>query len=778
MTRGRFEFGRIHFFFLGFAGITIAIVLRLFYLQVIEHGYYKEIAEREQYGYTTLPARRGEILIQDYQSGESYALATNTTLNMIYADPALIDDPDTVADTLAPLLFDLEIEKEKDEKRHEEEFKAIEKLESEILKEEALSHLKLMSDEELLEKYTQNLKDIFEKKLRDTILIQENVDPATQEKIRQANLEGIEMTEKGNLYAYPSKIGNKEAVAKSLAEIFKTEVKDLETILKGKNHYVELKHRLTPEVSQQIEKIFEDDRDKTRIENKKRDKNDQKDPVYLGIRLKEEYFRFYPEQELAAQVLGYVDSSSTGSYGVEGTYDELLQGKDGIFASQMDANGNQITVGDSVIESAVDGADITLTIDRAIQLQVERYLEAGVKDSRAESGQAMVIDPRTGYILAMAQYPTFNPNIYGEVFEKEEIEIPEDQKAERLITKGSKENPEYWYYLQVNPDLKIQVFQDAENPDQFYAYKNAIGPGAYRNQSLQDTYEPGSVFKPLAMAAAVDAGEVTANSTFLDSGALDVDYNVYTKEYDNKIDTFNKQHHGVESMTQVLQNSCNIGMSYIARKLGPSLFYSYIKALGFTQRTDIGINDEVTGTVAHYSQWNAESELLTKAFGQGLSLTPLQLLQAYTALANEGTMMRPQLVRKIVHPDGQVEEFEPEVVRQVFKEETARTLTAMITSVMETYVSVKLPDHFTAGKTGTAQTYKGGRALGGPGTTMATVVGYGPIDTPQFLVLVKMEKPRRIEWAESTSGPVFHNITSFLYDYYNLPPDKDLKQSL
>ncbi len=763
------QFTRIHLLFLAVFLITGVIIARLFYLQVLYHGYYNDIAQAEQYGYSVLPARRGEILIEDYQSGTAYKLATNTTLNMIYADPTMIEEPTLVAETLAPYLFDLDVERDLDDQRYEEKYEEIMKIEDENLRNKSLSELSHKSDEELLKNFTDNLENTLAKRTREVIQI--NTDPLdaqTQEEIRALNLAGFVLSDTGNLFAYPAQITDKAKAAKALAEVFNADSKDLESIFLGKNRYVVLKRKLDPEASNAIEAILEADR----IEA---DELDQ-DPKFWGIRMQEEYFRFYPEKELAAQVLGYVNSAGEGQYGIEGSFDELLQGKNGSFSSKVDVYGNQITVGESVIEEAEDGANITLTIDRAIQLQVERALKGhpmngkGVLGTRADSGQVIVINPKTGDILAMANYPTFDPNNYGDVFKKVKIDLSEEDK-ENLYKTGTEEDPKYWLYIQRSPDVRIEVFPDPEAPEVFYRYENNVGPEVYKNRSIQDIYEPGSVFKPITMAAAINAGEVTASTTFVDEGCTPVDYNVHTGEYDYCLENFDKQHHGVQTMTQVLEKSNNMGMIFVARKLGPSLFYSYLKNYGLLEKTGIELEDESVGSLEHYRNWT-ESEMVTKAFGQGLSLSPLQLIKIYTALANDGIMMQPRLVKKIEYPDGRVEEFEPVVVRQVLTEETTEMITAMLVATAQSYKSMGLENHYFAGKSGTAQTYKNGVALSGVGTTNATFMVYGPIEDPQFLILVRLEHPRSVEWAEGTSGPIAKELLSFLFDYYNIPPDK------
>ncbi len=720
-----------------------------------------EIVQTEQQGYTLLPSRRGEILIEDYHSNETYKLATNTTLNMIYADPTLIDDPTTVGTTLAPLLFDLDVEKELDVKRIEDEIKALEEITDPLLKQEAASKIKMKSDDELKQSFQDNLIAILSAKIRDVILITEGLDAQTADEIKALSLSGIEVSDSGNLFAYPTKITDNAGTAKALAKVFNTDEKVMKSTLIGKNRYVILKRKLEPEISKQIEAILEKDREDYLDEAGKKIDAPLK---FLGIRMKEEYFRFFPEGSLAAQVLGYVNSAGDGQYGIEGTFNDILKGQDGIFTSQIDANGNQITVGDSVIEEAIDGANVTLTIDRAVQLEVEKLLEAGVKKFEADSGQAIVLNPKTGEVIAMAQSPTFNPNIYGDVFDKYVISLTEDQK-ENLYSVGEGEDVKYWLYIQKDPQIRIELFRDKDNPDVYYAYKNIYGPEVYKNKMLNEVFEPGSIFKPLAMAAAVDAGEVEPNTTYVESGPVKVD--------DYEIHTYDDVYHGVQTMTQVLEHSSNVGMVFVAQKLGRTLFYNYLKAFGFTERTEIGLEDEVLGQLAPPDTW-ADSELVTKAFGQGITVTPIQMAQAFTSISNNGVMMQPMLIKKIEYANGKTEDFEPRIVRQVLTSETSQKLTAMmVATAVNGYTFLKIPSHYFAGKSGTAQTYKFGKALSGRGTTIASYVGFGPIDDPKFLILIKLDHPRTNEFGANTSGHIFIDIATYLYDYYNIPPDKE-----
>ncbi len=727
--------------------ITGISALRLFQLQIISHGYYKEIAQQTHQGYTELPARRGEILITDYNSGEVFKLATNTTLNLLYADPYLVEDPGLVAETLAPLLFDLEQEQELDEERVEEELEVAYEIEDAEIRDEVLEEISYKNDEELFEDFQDNLEDQLGEKIRSQILLAEETDPETQSALLELDLTGITVTETGDVYAFPDEISNKSKTAQLLAEVFQVDDDNLEATLEGTNRYTVLKRKLDPEISAQIEEIIAQDTN-----------ND-----FLGIRMLEEYYRYYPEGELAAQVLGYVNSTGIGQYGIEGFFNSSLTGKKGYFTSQIDGVGKQITVGDSVIEPAQDGSNIMLTLDRTVQLEVEKLLSAAVDEYQAESGQAIVMDPETGAIIAMANYPTFDPNNYGDTYDLIEIKLTEED-MEYLYNMGDSEDPVYWLYTQVDPDERIRIFPDEDDPDTWYCYENLYGPEVYKNKLIQAIYEPGSIFKPVAMSSAINANEVTPNSTHSCSGSIEVD------EYE--IHTFNEEYHGIETMTEVLINSCNIGMSYIAELLGRSLFYSYIEAFGFNKRTDIQLDGEESGYVEYYDDW-AESELLTHAFGQGISVTPLQMVTAIAAIANDGVLMQPYIVESIEYSDGSLTEYEPEIVRQAITKETADMMTAMLTAVVEQGIpQAEVDSHYIAGKSGTAQTYKWGKALEGKGTTITSFVGYGPIDDPQFVILVKFDYPKTDEWGANTAGYVFGDIADFLFSYYNVPPDK------
>ncbi len=745
-------FNKISIFILTSGLITATIIARLFYLQIIQHNYYQNIASTSQSGVIELPAQRGEILLTDHHSGEEFPIATNTTLNLLYADPTLIEDPFYITTQIAPLLFNLEEARTADNERIEEIKKT---LAAELPPEEIEELIKPISNKELEKQFKETFTEKISQKQRQEILLITDLEPETKSKIFNLNLAGVEIIDNA-LYAYPPLLSSVETTAVSLAPHIEIPSKKLEQILKGQNRYVVLKRKLHPDISDQIKQMVAED----------------KDDFLNGLGMQEEYFRYYPEQGLGANIIGYVNHQGVGQYGIESAYDTDLQGIKGKLQTKKDSVGKLITVGSSNLKAAVDGDDIVLTIDRSVQMKVEEILSAAVKEYRADSGQVVVMNPQTGAITAMAHYPSFNPNIFGEVFSKIEITLTQKEIDELYPTKT-----EGVYDFYVNPITldKYPVFKeiDEEGTEKYYRYENFRGPEVYHNKSVSWPYEPGSVFKSVAMAIAIDDGDITPNTTFNDNGPIGVDWNVFTEEYDFEIKNSENKYMGLVNMQTVLGQSLNTGMTFIAKRIGPALFYSYIDKFGFLDRTDIEFDSEAIGKIEYFEDWT-ESELATHSFGQGITVTMIQLANAYSAIVNGGIMMQAHIIKEIRHDNETSSTNEAKEIRRVISEDSSAKMVEMLKKSVEEGVANRgsVEKHYVGGKTGTSQTYKHGRALSGIGTTITSFAGFGPINDPQFVILVKLDHPRASEWGSSTAAPTFQKIASYLFDYYNIPPDK------
>jgi cell division protein FtsI/penicillin-binding protein 2 len=730
--------------------MTMALIIRLFQLQVIQHEYYETVATRAQLGFVSLPAQRGEIIIKDLHSDEEFLLATNITLNLLYADPTLIKDSEYLVTQLTPLIFSIEDERATDNERIEKLSKTIP---PDITEEEKEKLLKPLTDDELKAQFEKNLATKISQKQRPEILLATDATAEKLTELANTNLTGIKAID-DKIYAYPQEVLSLSSTAKTLSPIVEIAPTKLEKILKGENRYVPLKAKLSPEVSDKIKAMVAKEKSK-----------------WTGIGMQEQYFRYYPEGSLGSSILGYVNKENVGQYGLESSFNTQLQGIEGKFQTKKDSIGRQITVGDSFLQPAVDGDNVVLTIDRSIQLKVEEILDAAIKEFRADNGQVIIMNPKTGAIIAMANYPTFDPNNYGDVFKKVEATFTPEEMKNLYPTK---EVGLYYYYTNPLTLSRYPIFEtkDKEGKSTYTRYENFVGPEVYHNKVVAWPYEPGSCFKAIAMASAIDDGDVTPNTTYNDSGPIGVDMNVYTGKYDFEIKNATG-YYGLVNMSTVLAKSLNTGMTFVAKKMGGALFYSYLKKFGFLDRTDVEFDTEALGKIAYFDNWT-ESELATHAFGQGLTVTMIQMANAYSAIANGGVLMQPYIIREIRHDDGTSSTTDSHEIRRVISEETSAKLTKMLINAVENGVAkeARVDTHYVAAKTGTAQTYKNNRVLTEIGTTVTSIVGFAPAEDPQFVIAIKFDYPRSSMWCAETAAPTFKKIAEYLFDYYNIQPDR------
>ena len=783
--------------------IFSAIIGRLFQLQVIYGSDFKKLALSQRSSKIEIPARRGEILVRDTATGDLVKLATNTTLNTVFVDPLVTPDKEKVAKILSSLLFSpedfsiclenikfcptnsLKIKElkislnEKNEEQKEEIIRILE--DKEIFNDDIeLDKEKIIfpSFEEALESYRQEiLEKISHEKINFSVL-KRNVSLENMEKVEKLFFPGIEVLKKKSIvYADPTKISKSshKEIAKKLALILDLSEKFIiKKITGGSLRYIPIKRRISPNLSEKIKdikKIFKEQHqeDKFKILNEK----SEREPVpnfFRGVGLQQEHLRYYPDNSLAAQIIGFVNHKGIGQYGIEGKWDSLLAGKKGLIESQNDVSGMQITMGAEKVQDAEDGSSIVLTIDRIVQKKVEEILKQKVEDFHADSGQVLIADPFTGEIIAMANYPTFNPNYFGNVYLKRKTE-PEDSKKIFKTTPLFKKNKE-GKFITSNFEEFEQAWKMKFNPE-FYVYKNWSGPAAYINKTVQAIYEPGSVFKPLAMAAALDSKEVTPSTRYREDGPIEVGK--------FKIHTATDEYRGWQTITNALDTSSNIGMAFVALKLGRAVFHKYIKEFGFGEFTDIGLENELPGTVKFYKKWS-DALLITSSFGQGLDATPLQMVSAWCALANGGILVKPYIVSAILKKDKILQERKPEKIRHVISPDTSVMITSMLVSAVNNGVAfdAKVEGYNIAGKTGTSQIARtdgvGYEDTKKPGSVITSFVGYAPIKRPRFVMLVKFDRPRQIGgrdniWGSTTAAPTFKEIATFLFDYYGILPD-------
>jgi cell division protein FtsI/penicillin-binding protein 2 len=430
-----------------------------------------------------------------------------------------------------------------------------------------------------------------------------------------------------------------------------------------------------------------------------------------GVRLLDDPVRIYPEGNVAAQLMGFIGTDGAGLTGLEADLNSVLGGAAGTLTYERDAIGQELALGQRSETPAQPGANVVLTIDRYVQQVAEQELKKAIESHRASGGSVVVTNPRTGEVLAIASYPSFD------------------------ITKPNLNDP-----------------------------KAAEG---YRNRAVTDAYEPGSVFKLVTTAAGLDLGLVTPETPWFDSG--EITFGNWT------IRNWDLSSHGDETVQGMLTKSLNTGAAWVASLCGPDNFYKYVQDFGFGVPTGSGLSGEAAGNVRTPSTdpdgWSPV-DLATNSFGQGLTVTPLQYAMALGAIANGGTLMKPQFVREVDGSNG-TQTVQPEVVRQVIKPETSRTLLDMMgvvaDSVSSDYLSV--PGYDVGGKSGTAQVADGNG--GYKSTYISSFAGVVPLQDPQLAILVKVDEPRDVPWGSTVAAPVFSGIAQKVLPYLNIPPAGD-----
>jgi cell division protein FtsI/penicillin-binding protein 2 len=427
-----------------------------------------------------------------------------------------------------------------------------------------------------------------------------------------------------------------------------------------------------------------------------------------GIRVEPLWTREYPEGVLASHLIGFCNTEGRGFYGVEGFHDVLLQPKRVEWKGPVDPASEQIPWVVAPLVLPQPGVELVLTLDRTVQALVEDELARSVQEYRAEGGTIIAMDPRTFEILALASLPNYDPGRYNDFYD--------------------------------------------------------MDPLPFEDPVVSQQYEPGSVVKVLTVAAALDAGLVNPETTYHDQGWIEVGGLV--------VENATRRGYGDQTVADILIQSLNVGAAWLGMQMGPGIFYSTMQAFGLGRPTGVDLAGEVPGQLLlpdDYERWH-DSNLGTNSFGQGLAVTPIQLISAVATIANDGARLRPHVVGRRVAFDGTVSTWQPVVELQAVSPQTARTVTEMMVRVVEEGVSqARVEGYRIAGKTGTAQIpIPGGYDQEG---TIASFVGFGPVPDPQLIILVKLDRPQTSSWASETAARSFQRLAGRLFMVLGIPPD-------
>jgi len=488
---------------------------------------------------------------------------------------------------------------------------------------------------------------------------------------------------------------------------------------------------LALEITKQLTEVFDyEDEEKEKLLAKLLKENDPYEPIEQkidedtkklvenlalpGIHFIRKPYRYYPEKNLGAQIIGFLGQNEKGEalgrYGIEGYWNKELSGKQGFLEGARTAVGGIIPVAGLSEKPAEDGVDLLLTIDRAVQHKACSILFEDMQEFEAESASLVIMDPYSGAVRALCSVPDFDPNVYNEI-----------EKGQGNI---------------------------------------------YNNSAVFTPYEPGSIFKPITMAAAVNEELVTPHTYFYDSGVVE-------GPCDTPIKNAGDKNYEDTTMTGVLIDSINTGMVHITELLGKNRFRKYVEDFGFGIRTGLEIDTEVPGNIDSLyvnAADRVDCYTATASFGQGITATPLQMATAFSAIANGGKLVKPQLVEEVRYPDTRTERMKIRQTKEVLSKKTASLVSAMLVNVVEKghATGAAVEGYYVAGKTGTAQIAENGKYID---ATNHSFAGFAPVDSPRFVMIVKFEKPQR-EYSSSTAAPTFGKIAKFLLEYYRVPRER------
>ena len=483
-----------------------------------------------------------------------------------------------------------------------------------------------------------------------------------------------------SLFAQPRALGDPVRVAARLAPLLHAPEAELHAALTSGKPFVWLRRRLPPATAAAVKALREP-----------------------GLGFLPEPLRLYPNRELAAHVIGF-EGVDGGLEGVERAYEEVLAGTPGKAVVGRDALGREV-VTETILQTSAPGHGVMLTIDRTIQYLAEREIDAAWRRTHAKAAMAVVLEPRTGDVLAIAIRPTFNPNTF--------LDVP---------------SRDHW-----------------------------------RNRAVTDPFEPGSTFKVILAAAALEEGVTRPDDRiWAENGRITI---ARTTIRDWK-------KYGWLTFAEVLQNSSNVGSIKVGLALGRERYYRYMTAFGFGAPTGVGLAGESRGQLRDPQRWSALS-LPTMSIGQEVSVTALQMVAAFGAIANGGTLMQPRLVRAVFDAEGrETRRFEPRPVRQVISSETARTLTRMMTQVVAsgTGHNAAIEGYEVAGKTGTAQKLDPVTRRYSRNPGVLSFVGFAPADEPRIVMLVMLDEPKNEKWGSEAAAPIFSAIGGEALRYLDVPP--------
>lgn len=750
------QYPREYYVFVFFFLFSFAIISKTFSYTISNYEFYSGLAYRQQVGEVELPVTRGTIYSSASENmSQGTVLSTSVDLNDLAIDPQIEGNIEKLAIFLTDILYKEMCYLKDSTDCYSDMLRFLRVLE--------------IGDFQLDEEYIRwriltKLTERLSKTRVTSVRLLADISPQQEQIVREWNISWVYPSENG-LYVNPEELIDKQVFAQKYQQVFGWKINDIVFAIRGRDlRYIPIYNKLSLLGSDVIEQYIQDEAQIS---------TDKADSIGGFIILTPHAQRIYPERNVWSQIVGFTDNSATGRYGLEGYFDDMLRWNPGEQIGKKDTRGRPIDPISFWNEDkwSIEWVDIQTTIDRNVQKKVEEILEAWVRKYRANKGSIVVMEPKTGKIISLANYPSYDPNSPGEVYDLERV-IPEnypnpssDLLWKTVFVEDVERGNKYFY------DWREIFLRTAERNEFWnqnlvkYVYKNSFWAWVYQNDAISSIYEPGSIMKAITVAMGIDAWEIQAYDRYQDNGSVTID-NFTIKNVSNACLWY-------QTYAHALNYSCNVWMIRIAQRLWKALFHKYLVDFWFSEKTGITLTGEVSPTIDPYEKW-PRSKLFTSSFGLWVSATPIQMATAYSIIANGGVYMRPYIVDTVRYADGEDVQYSPQPVRRVIKEVTSQIVTKMLVSWVDDGVAKNgaVEGYSVAGKTGTAQIAYRGTYETGVGSTFASFAWFAPAEDPQFVIVVKLNRPRTSQYGWETSAFLFSEVSKELLEYYAIPKRK------
>jgi len=743
-----------------------AIIWETFSYTVVNHEFYEDLAESQQTWELEIPVTRGTIYTAPSAAMSDWTVySTSVDLLDLAIDPQIEWDIDALREYLTDILY--------------KEMCYLKNIDTCYW--DMLWFLKVLEIQEFSnnESYikdliSQKLATLFSEKMVTSVRLKQWLSPDEEREVISWNIEWVYANENG-VYVNPEEISQKEIFSEKYRDFFGWDIDEISYSLRQRERrYIPIFSKLSLWSSDIMEEMIEEE-----FTLLQRGIIDKEESIAWFIILTPHAQRIYPERWVGAHIVWFLNNAGEWNYGIEWYYEDLLRGNPWELVSKKDVKGRPIDPISLWNErsDALEGVDIFTTIDRNVQKIVEEKLEAWVKQYGANKGSIVVMEPKTGKVLSLANYPSYDPNNPGEVYtlklvNEEEYPNPETDLLWKTVFVEDPERGEAFLYdgekIYLREATRDEyILEEIEK----YTYKNEFWAGVYKNDAITSLYEPGSIMKALTVAIGIDSWEIQPFEMYNDVWKVTID-NFTISNVDSECLWYN-------SFTHALNFSCNVWMIRIVQRVGKALVHKYLHDFWFGEPTNITLQWEAFSQIDPYERWST-AKLLTTSYGLWVSVTPLQMASAYSALANGGLYMQPYIIDKIIDASWKETVFEPTAIRRVVKESTSASVTSMLVDGVENWVAWNgaVEWYSIAWKTWTSQIAYRWRYETGTASTNASFAWYAPAEDPQFVIVVKLERPRTTIYGWASSAYIFSDLASELLNYYAIPKKSQNKDWL